>query len=110
MPLCSSSVSECSFQLSRPFFLFFVKTTLHDDAAQRSRKSRERAAKKAKEYVGIHPRPARERLEASKLLETGRGDWRLGVQYSTVQYNVKNVTEEGRREGKGRGGPGSVFY
>ena len=31
------------------------------------------------------------------------------VQYSTVQYDVKNVTE-GREEGKGRRGPGSVFY
>ena len=30
------------------------------------------------------------------------------VQYSTVQYDVKNVTE-GREEGKGRRGPGSVF-
>ena len=30
------------------------------------------------------------------------------VQYSTVQYDVKNVTEGG--EGKGRRGPGSVFY
>ena len=27
------------------------------------------------------------------------------------EVDVKNVTEEGRREGKGRrGGPGSVFY
>ena len=30
------------------------------------------------------------------------------VQYSTVQYDIKNVTE-GREEGKGRRGPGSVF-
>ena len=30
------------------------------------------------------------------------------VQYSTVQYDVKNVTE-GRGGKKGRGGPGSVF-
>ena len=31
------------------------------------------------------------------------------VQYSTVQYDVKNVME-GRREGKKGRGPGSVFY
>ena len=90
MPLCSSSVSECSVQLSRPFFRFFVKTTLSDDAAQRSRRCRERAAKKTKEYVGIHPRPARESLEAIKLLETGRGDWRLGEEYSAQRSQCRD--------------------
>ena len=83
-----------------------MKTTLRDDAVQRSRKSRERAANKTKEYVGIHPCPAHERLEASNILETGKetGDWEYSiVQYSTVQYDVKKRDGgKGREEGKGR--------
>ena len=45
----------------------------------------------------MQSRSARETLETSQLLEN---EEERRVQYSTVQYDVKNVTEKGR-EGKG---------